>query len=421
MNRRIAPQTQQIDVLKIPDIQSFSLDNGLKVFGVYSAHDVLKVDFVFDAGKWYEEKNLVADFTNQLIREGTRNKTSLEINEMLDFYGANLECQSYFSNAGYQLYALSKNVPKLLPLIQELFTEAVFPAHEVDLYKSNRKEKHLQRLAKTDYAANRIFLQNMWGKNHPYGRVTEVDDIEVIHPDLLSAYYRQHYNASNCFIILSGKFDETIIKQLNDLFGNKKWTGQKTTERQHQREAKIELDTFQDKENSVQCSLMVGNASISKDNPEFDELTVVNTLLGGYFGSRLMANIREEKGYTYGIYSSLTAYKHGGIFEISTDIGKEYREATLREIQKEILSIQTELVDEDELQTVKNYMSGKILRSVDGALRFSDVLKGLLLFDRKPESLSDYLKTIQQISRERVAELAQKHLDFGKMYKVAVG
>lgn len=421
MNRSIAPETQQIDALKIPAIQSFSLDNGLKVYGVYSAHNVLKVDFIFNAGKWYEEKNLVADFTNQLIREGTRNKTSLQINETLDFYGANLESQSYFSNAGYQLYALSKNIPQLLPLVHELFTEAAFPAHEVDLYKSNRKEKHLQRLAKTDYAANRIFLQNMWGKNHPYGRVTEVEDIDVIQPEWLSTYYHQYYSAANCFIILSGKFDETIIKQLNDLFGNKNWIGQKTTDKQHQREAKKDVVAFQNKENSVQCSLMVGNASISKDNPEFDELTVVNTLFGGYFGSRLMANIREEKGYTYGIYSSLTAYKHGGIFEISTDIGKEYRESTLNEIQKEISLIQTELVDEEELQTVKNYMSGKILRSVDGALRFSDVLKGLLLFDRTPESLSNYLKTIQQISAERIAELAKKHFDFEKMYKVAVG
>ncbi len=167
--------------------------------------------------------------------------------------------------------------------------------------------------------------------------------------------------------------------------------------------------------------MQVGNAAISKDHPEFDELTVVNTLFGGYFGSRLMANIREEKGYTYGIYSALTAYKHGAIFEVSTDIGKEYRDATLNEIQKEFSLLQTELVDEDELQTVKNYMSGKILRSADGAFRFSDVLKGLLLFDRKPESLNEYLQTIQQISSERIMELAQKHFDFEKMYKVAVG
>lgn len=421
MNRVIAPKTQQINHISLPKIETISLDNGLQVYGLPSEHEVVKIDFVFDAGKWFEEENLVADFANQLAREGTKKKTSLQINELLDFYGANLENQTFFSNAGFQLYSLSKNVTHLLPLMQEIFTEVDFPANEVEIFKTNRKEKHLQRLAKTDYVSNRIFLQNMWGKNHPYGRVTELEDIAKINRENLHEFFFKHYNANNCFIILAGKYNEEILQQLNAFFGHKEWVGKKSIANHFSREANPQLVTFMEKEKSVQCSLQVGNAAISKDNPEFDELTVVNTLFGGYFGSRLMANIREEKGYTYGIYSALTAYKQGAIFEISTDIGKEYREATLHEIEKELSRLQNEAADIEELQTVKNYMSGKILRSADGAFRFSDVLKGLLLFDRTPESLNNYLQTIQSISSERIMELAKKHFDFEKMYKVAVG
>lgn len=421
MNRTIAPDTLQINHIQLPKLEVFKLDNGLTVYGLPSEHEVMKLDFVFDAGKWFEEQNLVADFANRLAREGTKGKSSLQINELLDFYGASLENQSFFSNAGFQLYSLSKNVPKLLPLMHELLTEADFPAHEVDIFKENRKAKHLQRLAKTDYVANRIFLQNMWGNVHPYGRVTEVEDIEKIEREALKKFFEQHYHAGNSFIILAGKYNEAILQQLNLFFGNKNWVKENVSVPTFTYNASPNLEHFIEKEKSVQCSLMVGKQEISKDDPEFDEMTVVNTLLGGYFGSRLMANIREQKGYTYGIYSAISAYKHGAIFEISTDIGKEYRNATLDEIQKEFSLLKNEPVDKEELQTVKNYMSGKILRSADGAFRFSDVLKGLILFDRTPESLNEYLGTIQQISPERIMELSKKHFDFENMYRVAVG
>jgi zinc protease len=177
------------------------LSNGIKVYGIPSNQGVLKVDFVFDAGKWFEQKNLVADFANKLMREGTKQKSSLAINEILDFYGCNLEEQSYFSNAGFQLYSLSRNIHQVLPLMKEMLTEAAFPESEFELLRSNRKEKHLQRLAKNDYLANRLFLSNMWGVNHPYGRVTEVENfdkckwpmymifsISIIMPEIVSSF-----------------------------------------------------------------------------------------------------------------------------------------------------------------------------------------------------------------------------------------
>ncbi|HEY0261413.1 MAG TPA: insulinase family protein, partial [Chitinophagales bacterium] len=244
MNRTIAPDTQQISTINLPKIEAITLDNGLKVYGLPSAHEVVKIDFVFDAGKWYEKENLVADFANQLAREGTKTKTSLQINELLDFYGANLENQTFFSNAGFQLYSLSKNISQLLPLVHELFTEADFPASEVDIFKANRKEKHLQRLAKTDYVSNRIFLQNMWGKNHPYGRVTEIDDIEKIQRENLSSFFYEHYHAGNCFIILAGKYDEQTLQQLNTFFGNKNWLKERSVAPAYSREANSQLTHF---------------------------------------------------------------------------------------------------------------------------------------------------------------------------------
>ncbi len=302
-----------------------------------------------------------------------------------------------------------------------MLTEAAFPESEFELLRSNRKEKHLQRLAKNDYLANRLFLSNMWGVNHPYGRVTEVENFDTMQVADVHDFFYQHYHAGNCFIILAGEYTDATLKQLDELFGAADWKKQPSTPILHQRNMGKELLLHLDKENAVQTSLMVGNATITKTHPDFDALTIVNTILGGYFGSRLMANIREEKGYTYGVYSSLSAYQHGAIFEVSADVGKEHKDATFHEIKKEMQRLQTELVDDEELQTVKNYMSGRILRSVDGALRYADVLKGLLLFNRTPESINSYMNAIQSIDANRIQELAQLHLQFDSMYKVSVG
>jgi predicted Zn-dependent peptidase len=421
MNRTQAPAVKIADRINIPHTDEMVLSNGIKVYGIPSDQGVIKVDFVFDAGKWFEHKNLVADFANKLMREGTKQKSSLAINEILDFYGCNLEEQSYFSNAGFQLYSLSRNIHQVLPLMKEMLTEASFPESEFELLRSNRKEKHLQRLAKNDYLANRLFLSNMWGKSHPYGRVTELENFDEMQVTDVSDFFYQHYHAGNCFIVLAGSYTDAILKQLEELFGSSDWKKQPSTPILHQRDMGHQLILHQEKENAVQTSLMVGNATITKTHPDFDALTIVNTILGGYFGSRLMANIREEKGYTYGVYSSLSAYQQGAIFEISADVGKEHKEATFHEIKKEMQRLQTELVDAEELQTVKNYMSGRILRSVDGALRYADVLKGLLLFNRAPESINSYLTAIQTIEAEQIRNLAQQYLQFDEMYKVSVG
>jgi zinc protease len=421
MNRTEAPPVKIADHINIPHTEEMVLSNGIKVYGIPNDQGVIKVDFVFDAGKWFEQKNLVADFANKLMREGTKQKSSLAINEILDFYGCNLEEQSYFSNAGFQLYSLSRNIHQVLPLMKEMLTEAAFPESEFELLRSNRKEKHLQRLAKNDYLANRLFLSNMWGKTHPYGRVTELENFDQMQVADVHDFFYQHYHAGNCFIILAGEYTDATIKQIDELFGAADWKKQPSTSILHQRSMGQELIIHQEKENAVQTSLMVGNATITKTHPDFDELTIVNTLFGGYFGSRLMANIREEKGYTYGVYSSLSAYQHGAIFEVSADVGKEHKDATFHEIKKEMQRLQTELVDEEELQTVKNYMSGRILRSVDGALRYADVLKGLLLFDREPDSINSYLNAIQTIDAKRIQTLAEQYLQFDSMYKVSVG
>jgi zinc protease len=306
--------------------------------------------------------------------------------------------------------------------VHEIFTESIFPQRELDTIISNRKQRLMVDLKKNDFVANRNFVNALFGKNHPYGRITEPENFNDLSAEDLKVFYKRYYNPANLTMIVSGKFDANIINSLNKYFGSKDWTGEKAeSDITHTTEPAKELALHTEKEDAVQSAIILGNITINKTHPDFLKLSVLNTVFGGYFGSRLMSNIREEKGYTYGIYSSFASYPHGGFLEIASEVGKDVRDATLNEIKYEMNLLRTELIGDEELQVVKNYMSGKILRSVDGPMKFSETLKGLIIYNQDTSYIQQLLNTVREVKAEELLELANKYFDYDKMYKVTVG
>lgn len=399
------------------------LDNGVPVYMLNNGQqDVIKIELVFKAGKWYEEKNLVADITNRMLREGTTKHTAKEIADTFDYYGANINYGAAFETGGAVLYSLTKQVGNLLPLFHEIFTEPVFPKNELETIINNRKQRLKVELEKNEFLANRNFVDALYGQLHPYGRVTLFEDYDQITTDDLHAFFKQQYNAANLTILVSGKFSPTIVNELNKYFGTATYLGPMAKEGiVHPITQSDKLIQHLDKKDSVQSAIIVGGLSINKTHPDFMKLSILNTVFGGYFGSRLMSNIREEKGYTYGIYSSFVSYPHGGFFEIASEVGTNVREATLKEIEHEMNLLRTELIDEEELQIVKNYMSGKILRSIDGPMKFSETLKNLIIYNQTTHYIEHFLQTVREVTAEELQQLAIKYLDFDKMYKISVG
>lgn len=423
MNRAIAPVTKKIESLLLPPVQQEQLDNGVPVYMINSGEqEVVKIEFLFRAGKWYENNNLISDFTNRMLREGTSTKSAKQIADEFDYHGANVQYSAGFEIAGVALFSLTSKAELLFPLLHEVLTDASFPQSELDTIINNRKQRLKVELKKNDFVANRYFVSALYGQQHPYGRVTRFEDFDHITVSTLREFYKKYYHTDNLLIIISGKFGKSLFNSLNRIFGGNNWKGPPAHRNiTYSIESSPQLIHHTEKPNSVQTAVLVGNISINKHHPDFVKLSVLNTLFGGYFGSRLMTNIREEKGYTYGIHSSLISYPHSGFIEISSEVGKQVREAALREIEFEINRLRNEPVSEEELQTVKNYMSGNIMRSIDGALKFSDTLKGLLLYEQNTDYIHRLLKTIQETTPAQLHELANRYFDFSKMYKVTVG
>jgi zinc protease len=412
-NRTIAPPIKDaidFDIILKP-CSRFSLSNDVPVYYINDgAEEVAMIDFVFDAGNNYEKKNAIAAAVNHLLKNGTTKKNAFEITECFEYYGAYLSRKSFNETASITLHCLSKHLKELLPQVRELITEAIFPENELEIFKQNNIQRLSVNLQKCDFVANRLIDQYLYGPDHPYGRVSSKEDIEAIRREELIEFYRQYYVRSKCHIFAAGKlptdFEQLLESQFGDLMLNEnRLTVPHTRKLSEQRKHFIHNDV-----NGVQAAIRIGRPFPNRRHPDFKKAVVLNVLFGGYFGSRLMGNIREDKGYTYGIHSYLENHIEESSWVVSTEAGKEVCEATIEEVYKEMKLLREIPVNAEELLLVKNYMMGLNLGYIDGPFQIISRWKSLILNDLDENYFYDSIRVIKEVSAEELQALSNKYL-----------
>lgn len=412
-NRTTIPNIKDaVDLnLTLKPVERFSLSNGAPVYAVNAgAEDVLMVEWVFNAGNSFEEQNIVASTTNYLLKNGTTQKTAFQINEHFEYYGAYLNRSCHNETATITLHCLSKHLSALLPVIREIITESVFPEEELEIYKQNSKQKLAVNLHKCDFVANRLIDVYLYGSNHPYGKFNNVIDYDLLQTTWLKKFYHQYYQNGKCIIFAAGKLPVDFQEQLNSFFGDL------NINQPIDKPGDIALPALQKKfrinndPKGVQGAIRLARPFPNRHHPDFKKVMVLNNLFGGFFGSRLMSNIREEKGYTYGISSHLQNHYHQTAWLVSTEAGKEVCEATIQEVYKEMKLLREDLVKGEELLLVKNYMMGTNLGDVDGPFKIIARWKNLILNDLDESYFYDSMNTIKNITAEELKELSIKYL-----------
>jgi predicted Zn-dependent peptidase len=267
--------------------------------------------------------------------------------------------------------------------------------------------------------ASKLFRESLFGGSHPYGRILEKSDINKTTRELIVDFFTVHISNRPFTIFASGNFDDNVIQTIKSEFGNIDITG---------RENSVESDfsgngeaIYIEKGNSVQTSLRLGSISIPKSHSDYRGLMVANEILGGYFGSRLMKNIREEKGLTYGIYSGIANLKHASYFVISADVKKENRLEAISEIIKEIEKLQNIPVSEEELNIVRNYMLGQLQSSINTPFALISHFKDLYQNGLSYDYFQKYIQTIRSITPTQIQSLVQKYMTPDKLVSVGVG
>ena len=408
--------------LQLKPCKRFTLDNGVPVYTIDTgAQEVLQVELVFYAGNWFEKQRAVAAATNYLLKNGTTKKTAFQLNEEFEYYGAYCNRSCYNETAVISLSTLSKCLPSLLPVIKEMITDAVFSKEELDIYKQNTKQRLSVNLKKSDFVAARLSDSYLYGENHPYGCYTNPGDIDALNNSSLKDFFKQYYLNGQCVIFVSGKLPGDIQEQLNKNFGAlslKAFDNRLSTI--IQKPATEKKYRIQNDPNGVQGAIRIGRPFPNRHHPDFMKVMVLNTLFGGFFGSRLMSNIREDKGYTYGIHSYVQNHLQPSAWVISTEAGKDVCEATIKEVYKEMRSLREDLVDEEELMLVRNYLIGTILGDLDGPFQIMGRWKNLVLNKLTDDYFYKSVETIKTISAEELRELAKKYLVPEDFYELVV-
>jgi len=407
---------------QLPPIHQQSLDNGLPLYWLNAGvAEVAEVDFVFPAGSWQEPKPGVAAATASLLKNGTRSRTAQQLHEAIEFYGANLRSSAGNDFATVSLFCLSRHLPVLLPIVHEILTVATFPDDEVRLYKQNTIQRLMVSERKCEFVADERMDALLFGEAHPYGRLTKKEKIEAIEHTDLQQFFRNNYNLGGVRIFMAGNLGATEVQCLNATFGKEPVVLQQLDQAVFSEAPPYEHKQFITNDpNGVQGAIRIGRQFPNRHHPDFPKMVVLNTLFGGYFGSRLMRNIREEKGYTYGIYSSLQPMVHGGSLIVHTEVGRDVITPAVTEIYKEMEILCETPAEAEELLLVKNYLLGGLLGDLDGPFHLLQRWRTLILNGLDEAHFQNNVATYKSVTAAELQALARQYLNPQDFYELVV-
>lgn len=413
LNRNLQPDICEPEQIAVQQPELYTLPNGIPLY-ILDACDceVTRIDVLMEGGRWHQKQPLQALFTNRMLREGTRRYTAAQIAEKLDYYGAWLDLASASEHTYVTLYSLNKYLPNTLDLLESIIKEPVFPADELKVIINNNIQQFLVNSSKVEFLAHRGLVKAVYGSAHPVGYVVQEDDYRKITSETLQQFYDNFYHSGSCSIYLSGRITPDCIRRVESVFGTGTFGSHwKKVEKIHYLPVlTTERRVFIELPDALQSAVRIGGLSLDRCHPDYLKMRVVITLLGGYFGSRLMSNIREEKGYTYGIAASLMTYPDHGMLAISAETTNEYVDPLISEVYHEIDRLQNELVSDEELKMLKNYMLGDMCRSYESAFSLADAWISLQVSGLSSSYFAEALNAVKNITPDEIRELSQKYI-----------
>lgn len=417
-DRTVAPPFVKSNSFNLIRPRVERLPNGIEVYLVAGgAQDVLKVELIFPAGRWFEPAPAVAHFTAQMLSKGTEGKNSFEIASIFDQYGAHLEVQPGLDFVSVSVYTLAKNLSPVLALLFEIVSAPVFPEKELAQMQSTFVQTLQINNERTSYVASQSFRKQLFGAAHPYGVVLAAEHVKALQQQMLKQYFQNTFHSPKIFV--SGKIDSHSADSVQRVFAKLR-TGKTTTFAHTPADGASEGQRIEWKD-AVQSSVRAGKKSLLRSSPDYVSVLFATHILGGYFGSRLMKNIREDKGLTYGISASVHALKHDSYFIIGADVNKENVEFTFDEIRKELKRLRTEPVDADELETSRNHFMGSLQAEITTPFAHAEKLKTIALFDLDETYYNDMMSQVERITPAVILEASERYLHEASLIEVAVG
>ena len=397
------------------------LSNGVPVYIIKGGtQDVLRIDLLVRGGYSIQERPLQALFTNRMLREGTSDYKAEEISRLLDYYGAWIEMYSLQECNRITLYTLGRYLEPMLDMLESMVKRPLFPSENLETIRANNKAFYHINSRKVDVVAQRHFEKAIWGENHPLGHIVCAEDYDAITEELLRNYHSRYYGSQSMAFFISGNVDDKCVAAIEKRFGDI-WGSNENIDFAVAPPVSVPGASKVKIDGVLQSGIRVGRMVMDTSHPNFHRFRFLTVILGGYFGSRLMSNIRERNGYTYHIEAEIDAYGCRNAFMISTETDNEYVEPLLAEVDKELKRLRDEYVPKEELELVRNYTLGELCREYEGVLPKAEVFISLWLSGQPFEAVNDYLDTVCSVSQTELRSLAQEYLSPEQMSQIVVG
>lgn len=379
---------------------------------------VFKLELVFYAGKLYERHWHAASATAALMPDGTRTMSSQVLAEALEYYGATVRCYSSPDTLTLSVHAMTKFAAPVFEIVRDILLEPSFPEEELRLYQKKKIQRYRMGQVQNEYVANRVFSERIFGETHPYGYSSTPDRVMALTTDGLRMHHRT-LGSSCLHLFLAGDTRDGLLAKVEDLLVGlpRGELVEATSQDPVQSTGKIHLPGPQ----PHQVSVRIGKQIIDRTHHDYPGLFLLNTILGGYHGSRLIRNLREERGLTYGVQSNLESLLQSTCFVVTTDANLESRELVIEEVYREITQLRTHTVGRDEMEMVKNYICGNFLMQIDGPFNVVDTIKPLVLHKLPTTYFDEFIARLGRVSAKKVQSLAEKYLNPDEMIEVVVG
>ena len=371
--------------------------------------EVFRLEFIFPFGLLQAPDIETGHFLPRLMALGTADRSAYEIAEGFERLGGFLDITTGLHRTVVTLHGLSRYFSHYLPLLADVIYQPSFPEPEIEIQRAQASQNYLVENRKPSARANRLFKEAMYGKDSMAGRSPGPEGIGKLNRDTLLRFHAATFAACPFDIYLCGRVTDTDLSRLADFAGqfipNGKVFYPPFPEKNGVQHMTMEM------ENTLQSSLIIGKRLFNRAHPDFFPFLVTNTLFGGYFGSRLMKNIREEKGLTYGISSSLVANGPDGVFSIRAELNKEKLAEAIAAIEAEKELLRTTPVREEELTTVKNYIKGNILNGTNTLFDMMDKHKALYYEALPPDFYENMSTQVDTVTPEDIMRMTDTWLN----------
>ena len=419
MNRTIAPEYSKAQTIDLIVPQRIKLTDKIDLYWLDETQDdTVKLDMTWDAGSKYQSKKLTASFTNALLLAGTTTQSANQISEQIDFQGGYVSQDLDKDQGGVTLYGLSNKMDAIFDVFTKSFNHAIFPESEVEKLIDIRKNNYKISIEKVSTLCRMEFNKHIFGENNQYGQVAELSDFDNVSAKDLQDFYKRIYLDTKPTLFLVGKVEQPFIDKLKT-WAESLGTSIPTYSNDNFTQKKGRINVK--KKDAIQTSIRIGSLMINKRHNDYYKFQVLNTILGGYFGSRLMANIREDKGYTYGIGSGLSVLDDSAYFFVSTEVANDVVDDTIKEIYIEIEKLKNEYISKNELKKVKNYLLGEFLRGADGSIAMMENFKNIYFNNLSEDYYTDFIAAINNVTAKQLKDLANKYWDKDEFLEVLVG